>query len=72
MFEVTKKQTVGDIYREIQDELRNQYNIGYTPDQAEGESYRKITLQAKNKDYTVQAREGYYPSKPVESAKQGD
>jgi len=67
MFEVSKKETVGDIYKEIQDELRNQYNIGYTPDKAEGEDYRKITLQAKNKDYSVQAREGYYPSKPIEA-----
>ena len=35
MFEVSKKQSIGDIYQQIQDELRNQYNIGYTPDQAE-------------------------------------
>ena len=69
MFEVSKKETVGDIYKEIQDELRNQYNIGYTPDQAQGDSYRKITLETKNKDYSVQAREGYYPSEQLESKK---
>ena len=67
MFEVSKKQTVGDIYKEIQDELRNQYNIGYTPDKAEGEDYRKITLKAKQSDLTVQARDGYYPAKPMEA-----
>lgn len=70
MFEVSKKETLGDIYKEIQDELRNQYDIGYAPDKAEGDSYRKITLETTKKDYTVQAREGYYPSKPVEAAKQ--
>lgn len=69
MFEVSKKETVGDIYNEIQEELRNQYNIGYTSDKAEGENYRKITLTAKNKDYTVQAREGYYPTEQMESEK---
>ena len=67
MFEVSKKETVGDIYKEIQDELRNQYDIGYSSDQPQGESYRKITLETKNKDYTVQAREGYYPARPVEN-----
>ena len=67
MFEVTKKESIGDIYKEIQDELRNQYNIGYTPDKAEGEDYRKITVETKNKDYTVQAREGYYASKPMDA-----
>ena len=69
MFEVSKKQTVGDIYREIQDELRNQYDIGYSSDQPEGSGYRKITLETRNKDYRVQAREGYYPGKPVENVK---
>ncbi|PWT75173.1 MAG: VWA domain-containing protein [Proteobacteria bacterium] len=70
MFEVNKKQTVGDIYQQIQDELRNQYNIGYTPDKAESEAYRKITLKAKDNNLVVQAREGYYASKQVET-KQG-
>jgi len=67
MFEVNKKQTVGDIYQQIQDELRNQYNIGYTPDKADGEDYRKITLKAKQPDLMVQARDGYYASKQVDS-----
>jgi len=69
MFEVTKKETVSDIYKEIQEELRNQYNIGYSSDNAQGESYRKIALTTKNKDYSVQAREGYYPSEQVDAEK---
>jgi VWFA-related protein len=67
MFEVSKKETVGDIYKEIQDELRNQYNIGYTPEKADGDQYRKILLKTKANDLTVQARDGYYPAKPVET-----
>jgi VWFA-related protein len=60
MFEVTKKQTVADIYKQIQDELRNQYSLGYTPDRAAGTEYRKIHVSAKSKDMLVQAREGYH------------
>ncbi len=60
-FEVTKKQTVDQIYKQIEDELRNQYNLGYTPEKADATpGYHKITLTTTNRDYTVQAREGYY------------
>ena len=69
VFEVKKNESVSDIYKEIQEELRNQYNIGYTPDKAEGEGYRKIALTAKNRDYSVQAREGYYPAQQMEAEK---
>jgi VWFA-related protein len=66
MFEVSKKQTVEQIYQQIQDELRNQYNLGYTPDRAgDGPEYHKIHVTTKQKDLTVQARDGYY-SKPAE------
>ncbi len=62
MFVVSKKETIGDIYKEIQDELRNQYNLGYTPDKAAAANgdYHKIFLTTKNKDLKVQARDGYY------------
>ena len=62
LFEVSKKQPIGEIYSEIEEELRNQYSIGYTPDrQAEdAPGYRKIQLSTKQKDLTVQTRQGYY------------
>ncbi len=59
MFEVSKKQTVGQIYDLIAEELRNQYNLGYTPEKP-AEGYHKIHLTTKRKDLTVQARDGYY------------
>jgi VWFA-related protein len=59
-FEVSKKQTVGDIYDAIAEELRNQYSIGYTPASDAVPGYHKINLTTKQKDMTVQAREGYY------------
>ncbi len=67
MFSVSKKEPIEQIYSEIQDELRNQYNLGYTPDRAAdaGPDYRHIRVTAKSKDLTVQAREGYYPARQV-------
>jgi VWFA-related protein len=60
-FEVTKKQSVDDIYAAINEELRSQYSIGYKPEPADaGPGYHKIQVAAKTKDFTVQAREGYY------------
>jgi VWFA-related protein len=57
-FEVSKKQTIDKIYDQIQEELRNQYSLGYTPDAGSG--YRKIQLTVKKKDLIVQTRDGYY------------
>jgi len=61
MFEVSKKLTVDQIYAQIEEELRNQYSVGYTPDRANaGGGYHKIQLVAKRKDLIVQTRDGYY------------
>jgi VWFA-related protein len=59
-FEVSKKESVDQIYKQIEEELRNQYNLGFTPDKATTAGYHKITLTTTNKDDLVQAREGYY------------
>ena len=58
-FEVSKKQTIEQIYEHIQEELRNQYSLGYTPDKADA-GYHKITVSVKDKALLVQARDGYY------------
>jgi len=61
LFEVSKKLPIEQIYSQIQDELRNQYSLGYTPDRADlGAGYHKIRLTTKQKDLIVQARDGYY------------
>ncbi len=60
-FEVTKKQTVGEIYDSIVEELRTQYSMGYTPDKdSTASGYHHIQLVVKKKDLTVQTRDGYY------------
>ena len=64
-FTVSKKDPVDQIYSQITEELRNKYNLGYTPDRAADKesSYHKIQVAAKPKDMTVQARDGYYADK---------
>jgi VWFA-related protein len=64
LFEVSKKLTVDQIYAAIEDELRNQYSLGYSPDKTdESLPYHKIHLTTKQKDLTVQARDGYYSNR---------
>jgi VWFA-related protein len=60
MFEVTKKEPIDQIFMTISEELRNQYSLGYTPGPDVTSGYHKIHLAVKQKDMTVQARDGYY------------
>ena len=61
LYEVSKKQAIDQIYDSIAEELRTQYNLGYTPDKTNTETgYHKISLAAKQKDLVVQTRAGYY------------
>jgi VWFA-related protein len=60
-FEVTKKEPLDKIYDAIDEELRNQYSLGYTPDKSDATpGYHKLHLSVKQKDMTVQTREGFY------------
>jgi len=60
-FEVSKKQSIDEIYTALDEELRNQYGLGYVPDKADiGPGYHKIHVTVKQKDFVVQTREGYY------------
>jgi VWFA-related protein len=62
LFEVSKKQPIEQIYAQIEEELRNQYSLGYTPDRggAPASAYHKIQLATKQKGLSVQTRDGYY------------
>jgi VWFA-related protein len=65
VFPVSNRLTLDDIFREIQEEMRSQYVITYTPPNPKKDgSYHKIDLRAGNKDYRVQARKGYYAIEP--------
>src|SRR5215469_3165086 len=59
VYKVDRKNTLDVVFKELQDEMRSQYSIGYTPanDTKDG-SYRKIDIRLSSKDMKVQARKG--------------
>jgi VWFA-related protein len=61
-FEVSKKQPLDQTFARIQEELRNQYSIGFTSDQpASPGTFRHVHVSTPNqKTLIVQARSGYY------------
>jgi VWFA-related protein len=60
-YEVTKSQTIEAIYSQIEEALRNQYSIGYTPQRQSGDGeYHKIKLTANDRHLIVGTRDGYF------------
>jgi len=61
-FEVSKKQPIDQSFARIQDELRNQYSLGFTSDQpASPGTFRRVHVTTPSqKNSIVQARAGYY------------
>ncbi len=63
-YEVSKHDSIDQIYASIGEELRNQYSLGFTPGRADADAgYHKILVTTTQKDLTVQARDGYYSGK---------
>jgi VWFA-related protein len=67
VFKVDRKHTLPEVFKELQDEMRSQYAIGYTPtnDKKDG-GFRKVDLRLADKNLKVQARKGYYAIRPEE------
>lgn len=63
-FEVDRAEPIAAIYVQLEEELRTQYSIGYTPDRT-SPGYRKINLKVKP-GLSVSTRDGYYvtPANP--------
>jgi VWFA-related protein len=60
-YEVTGGKTIEEIYQEIEEALRNQYGIGYTPPRSAPDGkYHKIKLTTKDRHLSVNSRAGYY------------
>jgi VWFA-related protein len=60
-FEISKKLPIDQAYAEAEEELRNQYSLGYMPNPPDTEDgYHRIQLTVSQKDDSVQARDGYY------------
>ena len=61
VYKVDRKNSLDDIFRELQEEMRSQYSIGYAPANPKKDgSFRKLEIRTSNKDFKVQARKGYY------------
>jgi Ca-activated chloride channel homolog len=60
VFIVSHKLPLDLIYSQIADDMRLQYQIGYTPPESKPGEYHKIELKPNAKHLTVQARQGYY------------
>ena len=65
VYKVDRKHTLDQVFKELQDEMRSQYSIGYTPtNEVKDGGYRHIEIKLANKDLKAQARKGYYAIKP--------
>ena len=58
-FEGGNAKALDKIYDRIDDELRSQYNLGFTSDRP-GAGFHALKVRTKQKNLTVQARQGYY------------
>jgi VWFA-related protein len=64
-FEVTKKLTIDQVFALIQEDLRNQYSIGFVSDRpAPVSEFRKIQLTLKKPGLVVQSRDRYWAGPP--------
>ena len=64
-YQVSRTHPIDKIYADIEEDLRNQYSLGFSPDQpGEAGLYHHIHLNAKKgkEVLVVQARAGYYTS----------
>jgi VWFA-related protein len=60
-YEVTESHSIEEIYSQIEEALRNQYSIGYTPGRTHPDGkYHKIKLTTKDPNLAVNTRAGYY------------
>ena len=56
---------LNQIFKEIEEDVRSQYSIGYTPTNTTKDgSFRKLEIRTKNKELKVFARKGYYANRP--------
>ncbi len=61
MVEVKRNQGLAAAFEEIAQELRSQYNIGYSPTRARQlGGFRRLRIKTVREDLKVQARNGYY------------
>ena len=65
VFRVNQQHPLDEVFKALQNELRSQYSIGFTPNNtAKDGRFRKLEIKTTRKDVKVQARKGYYAPGP--------
>lgn len=62
-FEVSRKLSIDQIYDRIEEELRNQYSLGFSPEKTDSYGFHRIAVTVKRSGLIVQTRDGYYPDR---------
>ncbi len=63
VFRVERKHPLPDVFKELQDEMRSQYSVSYTPtNEKKDGTFRRIDLRTNDHNLKVQVRKGYYAS----------
>jgi VWFA-related protein len=64
VYKVDRRHSLEDVFKELQDEMRSQYSIAYTPtNEVKDGGYRHLDVRLANKELKAQARKGYYAIK---------
>ncbi len=64
VFHIDRRLTLQEAFTQLQEEMRSQYAIGYTPtNPTKDGTFRKLEIKTTNKDWKIQARKGYYATK---------
>lgn len=64
LFHVGRNNSLEEIFRQIQEEMRSQYALAYSPTNTNRDgSFRKLELRPNDKTLKIQARKGYYAGK---------
>ncbi len=62
--EERREDQLSGLFSKLQDELRNEYSIGYSDDKPVDNSFHRLRIEAKDRNVTVHAPKGLYARKP--------
>ena len=61
VYKVDRRHSLDDVFKELQEEMRSQYSMAYTPtNEVKDGGYRHLEVRLANKELKAQARKGYY------------
>lgn len=67
VYKVDRRHSLDEVFKELQDEMRSQYSIAYTPtNEVKDGGYRHLEVRLANKELKAQARKGYYAIKSAD------